>query len=438
MADDSEKPKKPRKKRVVKPKESLKGSTGARKSPPPPRAPKDRGKAEINWKKRISEDTAEDTPEPTQAPQPPQKPVVEPANTPVTEPITPPKPISRGVFPQGWYGKSRKILILLGILVLSLLLYQAADFYLHEEADEPLSETLEVQSPEEEVVIPVPEPLPPQTDTPPYEEAMPEPEALTEAPPQPVIPEPVPPVPVPDSKPTPPPAPALPPVLPPQAVVTDTPRLAIVIDDLGLNAARLDALMDMGLDLTLSFLPYGRDAAPQVKRARKRGFEILVHVPMEPLDKKIYSGPKTLRVSMGDAQIRETLNHNLDCFDDYVGINNHMGSAFTQNAEKLAPVMDILRERGLIFLDSRTSGKSVGRKIAKNHGVTCLERDVFIDNVRHVPTILSHLDQAAQIAKRRGYAIAIGHPHGETIQALKKWNPNGVQVVFLTHLLKTK
>ena len=439
MAEEIDKPKKARKKAIPKSKVPAKGVSKARKSkgiPVPPRPPKAREKREIDWQK-LAKEESEILLSPAKTPKP--------APEPPPSPVAPPKPVPRGVFPHGWYAKSRSVLIILALFVFLLLLYKAADFYLQEKEQEPVLETLQLETSTGEEIVPEPVPKPESEQDIPYEEPLPSPEIVPEIPPSVSVP----PSPMPAPAPVPKPAPHAAPVsAPPMATptptlgqpvrpaITDTPRLAIVIDDMGLSGARLDALMATGLPLTLSFLPYGRDAALLVKRARKRGFEILVHVPMEPLDRKIYSGPKTLRVAMDPVQIQEALRQNLDSLEGYVGINNHMGSAFTQRAEKLAPVMEILRERGLIFLDSRTSSRSVAFQTAEAHGVTALGRDVFIDNVRHVPTIVGRLNQAAQLAKKRGYAIAIGHPHLETIQALKSWRHPGVQVVFLTHLLE--
>lgn len=204
--------------------------------------------------------------------------------------------------------------------------------------------------------------------------------------------------------------------------VTGGPLLVIVIDDLGLHSGRLEGLMGLKMPLTLSFLPYAKQTPQLVQKARRRGFEIMVHVPMQPKDAKINSGPDTLRLSMSKSDILRVLKKNLEAFDGAVGINNHMGSAFTESEEKMTPVIRHLKAKEMIFLDSQTSSRTKGHLLAKREGVHALMRDVFIDHNKDTMSIKRNLHYADKIARKKGYAVAIGHPYSETIKALKEWS----------------
>jgi len=118
------------------------------------------------------------------------------------------------------------------------------------------------------------------------------------------------------------------------------------------------------------------------------------------------------------------LQSNLDRFDGYVGINNHMGSLLTTDRERMATVMAELRRRDLLFLDSRTSARSVAADEARRHGIPHAMRDVFIDHVIELEAIEKRLAQVERIAKLNGVAVAIGHPHAETLRALRTWLPS--------------
>jgi polysaccharide deacetylase 2 family uncharacterized protein YibQ len=123
------------------------------------------------------------------------------------------------------------------------------------------------------------------------------------------------------------------------------------------------------------------------------------------------------------SELLARLDWGLSRFDGYVGINNHMGSAFTRDAEGMRTVLAELKRRGLMFLDSRTIGGSVAGSLAQEMGVAHATRDVFLDNRRDVAAIRAQLEEAERIARKTGSAVAIGHPYDETIQALSAWLP---------------
>ncbi len=201
------------------------------------------------------------------------------------------------------------------------------------------------------------------------------------------------------------------------------PMIAIVIDDMGID--KPDAARVIGLPgpLTIAFMSYATELPAQAKAARAAGDEIWLHIPMEPLDGEIDPGPNALRTDMPADEIRRRLDWALARLPGIVGVNNHMGSKFTQNAAGMGVVMTELRARGLAFLDSRTIASTVASRVAGEMGVPHIDRDVFIDNDETVEAVLRQLVEAEHIAQRKGYALAIGHPHPTTIAALQQWLP---------------
>lgn len=196
--------------------------------------------------------------------------------------------------------------------------------------------------------------------------------------------------------------------------------IAIVIDDMGVDRRRSARVASLPAPLTLAFLPYARGYEDQIEAARARGHEILVHVPMEPRGHED-PGPDALRVGLDDASIRARLVAALDRSGTAVGINNHMGSRFTEDGHAMAPVLAELKARGLLFLDSRTSPDSVGAALARKLDVPTASRDVFLDHDPSPDAVRARLAELESVARRRGYAIGIGHPHDATIEALGPW-----------------
>jgi uncharacterized protein len=201
------------------------------------------------------------------------------------------------------------------------------------------------------------------------------------------------------------------------------PLVAVVIDDLGLDRTRTAEVIRLPGPLTLSFMTYANDLAHQTEIARRSGHELFLHVPMEAVDRREDPGPHGLFTSQSRDEILEQLHWGLARFDGFVGINNHMGSKFTADANSMAPVMAELRARGLAFLDSRTSSASTGVRLAVAYGVPHAARDVFLDDDQTPAAIAKELARTEQVARQHGSAIAIGHPHDATIAALKSWLP---------------
>jgi uncharacterized protein len=221
----------------------------------------------------------------------------------------------------------------------------------------------------------------------------------------------------------------------------DRPQIAVVIDDLGVDRERAARTIRLPGPLTMAWLPYAHDLAQQTGAARRAGHELLVHVPMDPQDRTVTDpGPNALLVGLAPDELQRRLVWNLSQFDSYVGINNHMGSRFTADAQSLAPVMAELKRRGLLFLDSRTSARSAAVPAAHLQGVPVVARDVFIDHDAAAEAVHAALAQVEQVARRNGHAVAIGHPRDTTIEALAAWLPllekRGFRLVPLSALVR--
>ena len=210
-------------------------------------------------------------------------------------------------------------------------------------------------------------------------------------------------------------------VAPPEA--GGKPRVVVVIDDLGIDRARSARAARLPGPLTLSFLTYANDLPEQTRDARTLGHELMLHVAMEPNDKSIDPGPNVLLTGQPAGEIRKSLEWGFDRFEGYVGVNNHMGSRFTRDAAGMTVVMEELAKRGLLFLDSRTSGKTVAAALAQRHRVPFEERNVFLDAEDRPGEAEARLKELEALARRHGHAIAIGHPKERTLAALEAWLP---------------
>ena len=216
------------------------------------------------------------------------------------------------------------------------------------------------------------------------------------------------------------------------------PRMAVVIDDVGENYGVLKGLAGLELPLTFAVWPNASHTRECVDLISKTHHDLLVHFPMEPMGyPKVKPGRDALFVSMNDEQIRQRIEENLGRIPEAIGVNNHMGSRFTSDEPRMEVALAEFKRHGLFFLDSLTSGKSVGRAAARKVGIPFYERDTFLDNVKDVNAILLQLRKAERVALRQGRAIAIGHPYRQTLAALKQWQESrktSIQVIPLSKL----
>ena len=215
------------------------------------------------------------------------------------------------------------------------------------------------------------------------------------------------------------------------------PKLVIVIDDVGENYGILKGLVSLDIPLTFAVWPNASKTRASVELICKKQRDLIVHFPMEPKGyPTVRPGEDALFVSMSSDDIRKQIEFNLSKIPEAIGVNNHMGSLFTANAPGMTVALSEFRRKGLFFLDSLTSSRSVGRTVAKATEIPFYERDTFLDNVKDVNAILHQLKKTERVALGKGWAIAIGHPHAETLAALKLWQNSRNQAIKVIPISK--
>jgi len=225
----------------------------------------------------------------------------------------------------------------------------------------------------------------------------------------------------------------------PRRSVTGKAALAIVIDDMGSSLQEAQALVSIGIPITFAIIPGLRHDRAVAEYASQHGLEILVHMPMQskeyPRRRLEENG---LLLAQSDDEIRSRVLGYLQQLPGAVGANNHMGSGFTEQKDKMQVVLEVLQRRGLFFLDSITTPQTTGLKVAAELRMRHVRRHVFLDNEQQEAYIRGQLDQAVARAKKHGYAVAIGHPHPMTIEVLAKTLPylqrQGVDLVPVSSL----
>ena len=218
------------------------------------------------------------------------------------------------------------------------------------------------------------------------------------------------------------------------------PKIAIVIDDLGIDLSRSSRTIKLKGPLTLSFLTYAPKLKKQTKEARNAGHELWMHMPMEPHSLSVDPGLNVLLTGLPREELQAAIQWNLKQFSDYVGINNHMGSRFTADLKSVRIFMRELKKHNLMFLDSRTSSHSVTERAAIEVGVPFIVRNIFIDHFDETGEIRKSLAQVERLALKSGYAVAIGHPRDKTLREIGPWlnsiENRGFQLVPLSTLIK--
>ncbi len=217
------------------------------------------------------------------------------------------------------------------------------------------------------------------------------------------------------------------------------PRLAIIVDDLGNDPRAARALLVLPFPLTVSVIPHLPFSTEVAEDAFRRGDEVLLHLPMQAEPSGAKQERIELRVGMIAQEVASTLAAMLETVPHAVGVNNHEGSLATADPALMQELMPARRERGLFFVDSRTTAATVAYTTAEEEGVPAASRKVFLDDVATVKAVRAQLELAARDAQRNGSAIAIGHPHPATIAALNEAVPQlearGIHLVFVSDLV---
>ncbi|EDO6739918.1 divergent polysaccharide deacetylase family protein [Campylobacter coli] len=210
-------------------------------------------------------------------------------------------------------------------------------------------------------------------------------------------------------------------------------RLAIIIDDMA-NISQVKALQALNLKVNPSFFPSDKNHIDTPKLALKFDF-YMVHLPLAAIN---YAKPELDTLNPNDTQERifKKIKQIKKDFKDLKFINNHTGSLFTSNEEAMKKLYKAFEKEGLIFVDSKTIASSKAPKVAKALGQIYIQRDVFLDNQDDVAYIKKQLIDAVKLAKKKGFAIAIGHPRKNTFKALEQSKDllESVELVYLSEI----
>jgi len=202
------------------------------------------------------------------------------------------------------------------------------------------------------------------------------------------------------------------------------PRLAIIIDDLGYDSRTDSSFLELDLPLSFAVLPCGPFTKSFVRKANEKGCELLLHQPMEPKNHpSVKLGPGGLFLSMDAHKIRQVLEQNLRQIKGARGMNNHMGSCFTEDRGKMLIVLNELKKRNLFFIDSRTTKNTAALDLARDIGLPAARRRVFLDNNLSPKAMKIQMERLLSMARHLGEAIGIGHPYKETYQLLEQYGP---------------
>lgn len=218
-------------------------------------------------------------------------------------------------------------------------------------------------------------------------------------------------------------------------------KVAIIIDDLGYNNGNAEELLKIDAPLTFSIFPQGPYSRSLAQKAHSMGRDVMLHLPMEPYEyPQKNPGNGALLLDMDNEKLLKKLGADIGSVPFIKGVNNHMGSKFTEDKEKMRVILNELEKRDLFFLDSRTSKNTVGYSIAKEMGLKVAERNIFLDNDQDLKSINAQIYKLAKLSLKNGSAIGIGHPHPATIKALKQMIPElkakGIEVVPVSQLVK--
>lgn len=211
-------------------------------------------------------------------------------------------------------------------------------------------------------------------------------------------------------------------------------KLAIIIDDVSSNRQK-QAILDIGYDVTMAFLPPQKGHSQSAKIAQDLPVH-MIHFPMQASPKFKSKEKITLTINDSYAKIEGIVKKLRQQYPKAKYTNNHTGSVFTQNDDAMDKLFRALKKYNFVFVDSRTTAKSVAKKYAKKYGMPYIVRNTFLDNERNFEYIQNQLKKAIKIARKRGYAIAIGHPYSMTIKVLKesKHLLKGIEPIFINKL----
>lgn len=227
--------------------------------------------------------------------------------------------------------------------------------------------------------------------------------------------------------------------LPPKVITG--PKIAFILDDWGYSLKNEKYIYNKDMKFTLAILPNLNYSKRVAILAKNSGKEVMLHLPMQPKNKSLDALEKlTISSNMPASEIKNILNKDLASVPYAKGINNHMGSLATEDAELMTKVFTELKKRKLYFIDSRTADRSSCRLVAKKINIKFSERAVFLDNKNDFEYIKSQIKQLMRIAKAKKMAIGVGHDRPLTLAAIKEMLPEikkqGINLVFVSQIFE--
>jgi polysaccharide deacetylase 2 family uncharacterized protein YibQ len=196
------------------------------------------------------------------------------------------------------------------------------------------------------------------------------------------------------------------------------PSVAILIDDMGNNLQINNMFLRLEAPLSFSFLPDAPHTPKLAKKAKDLGKDVLIHLPLEPVNGAIDPGPGVLRLSMDFDSMLQVLRKDLDAVPGAIGVNNHMGSKFTTSKRGMELILTEIKRRGLFFVDSRTTHDTVAYVTARSMGIPAAERAVFLDHDTQKESIRREIRKMVRLSMENGCSLAIGHPTSNTWKIL--------------------
>ncbi|MBU0580900.1 MAG: divergent polysaccharide deacetylase family protein [Candidatus Margulisbacteria bacterium] len=201
---------------------------------------------------------------------------------------------------------------------------------------------------------------------------------------------------------------------------TVKPKIAIILDDAGSPGKYYKELYSLPSKVTVAIIPGTTWAKKVAEESRKRGYEVIGHIPMEPIKEKANKA-SIIHTGLDETQINKRLDNFIKMLPGIDGINNHMGSKVSIHRPTLEAIMKDLKRRKMFMIDSATHWRSIIPRVAKEYNVPCLINNQFLDGTQDEKIIEKNILKIMKLAKKRGYAVGIGHvPRATTLKVLKK------------------
>ncbi|WP_082423270.1 divergent polysaccharide deacetylase family protein [Paenibacillus dakarensis] len=187
-------------------------------------------------------------------------------------------------------------------------------------------------------------------------------------------------------------------------------KLAVIIDDFGNGQKGTDQMMNLPIKITVAVMPFLPTSKSDAEQAHKMGHDVIIHMPMEPKQGKAkWLGPGAITSDMTDEEVRKQMEKAIDQIPHAIGVNNHMGSKITGDKRIMSVILDVCKERGLFFIDSKTNYHSITAALAAEKGMPSIWNDIFLDDVHTVKHVTKQLNLAAEYAEKNKSCITIGH-----------------------------